>query len=133
MARQRQETGVENQRPLTLSRKDVIYLNGLERTTAGKHRFELRTQRGEFQEQCVEGAIARMDSLISAQHDERIGNSVEDRLSAFAFVNDLIDACAESSHVSERQHGASDPAIPLGVGGYPRDEPLIPVAKIGRG
>ena len=133
MARQSQGTGVENQRPLTLSRKDVIHLNGLERTTAGKHPFELRTQRGQFQEQCVEGAIARLDSLVSAQHDDRIGNRVEDRLSAFALVDDLIDARAESSHVSERQHGAGDLAIPSCVGGYPHNEPLIPVAKIGPG
>src|SRR5215469_4775682 len=99
MARQSQRTSVENQRPLTLSRKDLIYLNGLERTTVGQHRFELHTQRGEFEEQCVEGAIARLDSLISAQHDDRISNSVEDRLGAFVFVDHLIDACAESSHV----------------------------------
>src|SRR6266566_7950589 len=131
MARQSQGTGVENQRPLTLPRKDVIHLNGLERTTAGKHRFELRTQRGEFQKQCVEGAIARMDSLISAQHDERIGDSIENRLSAFAFVDHLIDACAESSHVSERQHSADDLAIAFFKGGYPRNEPPVPVAKIG--
>src|SRR5712691_7559111 len=131
MARQSQETGVENQRPLTLSRKDVIYLNGLERTTAGKHRFELRTQRGEFQEQRVEGAIARLDSLVSVQHDERIGNRVEDRLGAFAFVDDLIDACAERSHISERQHGAGDLAIACCVGGYPHNEPLLSIAKIG--
>src|SRR5690242_14874468 len=106
MARHSQGTSVENQRPLTFSREDLIYLNWLERTTAGQHRFEFHTQRGEFKELCVEGAIARLDSLIGAQHDDRIGNSVEDRLSAFAFVDDLIDACAESSHVSERQYGA---------------------------
>jgi hypothetical protein len=95
MARQSERTGVENQRPSTLSRKYVIYLNGLERTTVGKHCLELRTQRGELKEQCVEGTIARLDLLISAQHDERIGNSIEDRLDAFALVDDLIDACSE--------------------------------------
>src|SRR5216683_660715 len=88
-----------------MSRKVVIHLNGLERMSAGKHLFELRTQRGKFKEHCVEGAIARQDSLVSAQHDERIGNRVEDRLSAFAFVDGLIDARAERSHISERQHG----------------------------
>src|SRR6266851_4956241 len=113
MARQRQRTGVKNQRPLTLPRKDVIHLNGLERMSAGKHLFELRMQRGKFQEHFVEGAIARQDSLVSAQHDERISNRVEYRLGAFAFVDDL--------------------PIAFCVGGYPHNEPLIPVAKIGPG
>ena len=131
MARQRQGTGVKNQRPLTLSRKHVIHLNGLEPMTAGKQLFELRTQRGKLKEHCVEGAIARLDSLVSVQHDERIGNRVEDRLGAFAFVDDLIDACAESSHISERQHGAGDLTIACCVGGYPHNEPLLPIAKIG--
>src|SRR6266571_5145200 len=131
MAHQRQGTGVKNQRPSTLSRKDVIHHNGLERMTAGKHLFELRTQRGKLKEHCVEGAIAQLDSLVSVQHDERIGNRVEDRLGAFAFVDDLIDACAESSHIRERQHGASDLAIACCIGGYPHNEPLLPIAKIG--
>src|SRR5207249_9688115 len=82
-------------------------------------------------EYCVEGAIARLDPLISAQHDERIGDRIEDRLGAFAFVDSLIDACAESSHISERQHGAGDLAIACCVGGYPHNEPLLPIAKIG--
>ena len=60
-------------------------------------------------------------------------NRVEDRLGAFAFVDDLIDARAESSHVSERQHGAGDLAIAFCVGGYPNNEPPVPVAKIGPG
>ena len=58
MARQRQRACVNTQGPLTLSRKDVIHLKGLERMTAGKHLFELRMQRGKFQEHFVEGAIA---------------------------------------------------------------------------
>src|SRR2546430_6976762 len=99
--------------------------------TARKHLFELRTQRGKLKEHCVEGAIARLDSLVSVQHDERIGNRVEDRLGAFAFVDDLIDACAESSHISERQHGAGDLTIACCVGGYPHNEPLLPIAKVG--
>ena len=84
-----------------------------------------------MKEHCVEGAIARLDSLVSVQHDERIGNRVEDRLGAFAFVDDLIDACAERSHISERQHGAADLAIAGCVGGYPHNEPLLTIAKIG--
>ena len=133
MAREGQRTGVKNQRPLTLSRKDVIHLNGLERLTAGKHPFESRTQRGKFKEHRVEGAIARLDSLVSAQHDERIGNRVEDRLGAFALVDDLIDACAERCHIRERQHGAADLALTFCVGGYADNEPPVPVAKIGPG
>src|SRR6267142_2711208 len=133
MAWHRQRTGVENQRPSTLSGKDVINLNGLERMTAGEHLFELRTERRKFKEHCVERAIARQDSLVSAQHDERIVNRVEDRLGAFAFVDRLIDACAERSHIRERQHGASDVAIAFTVGRYPQNEPLVPVATIGPG
>src|SRR6516225_9411248 len=130
----------------------MIHLKGLERMTAGKHFFELLTQRGKLKsaipdfvewdplrliardpEHCVEGAIARLDSLVSAQHDERIGDRVEDRLGAFALVDGLIDACTESSHISERQHRAGDLAITFCVGGYPNNEPLVPVAKIGPG
>src|SRR5215470_9565328 len=152
MARQRQRTGVKNQRPSTLSRKDVIHLDGLERMTAGKHLFELRTQRGKFKgaipelierdplrliardpEHCVEGAITRLDPLVSAQHDEGIGDRVEDRLGAFAFVDGLIDARAKSSHISECQYRAGDLAIAFCVGGYPNTEPPVPVAKIGPG
>src|SRR3989454_10515263 len=77
MARQRQGTGGKNQGPLTLSRKRVIHFNGLEPMTAGKQLFELRPQRGKLKEHCVEGAIARLDSLVGVQHDERIGNRVE--------------------------------------------------------
>src|SRR5205807_2564217 len=99
MSRERQGTGVKNQRPWTFARKDEIRLNGLERMTAGKHFFELRTQRGQFKgatpeivewnplrliarepEHCIEGAIARLDPLVSAQHRERNGHRVEDRL-----------------------------------------------------
>src|SRR6516225_7199127 len=86
MAWQRQRVGVENQRALTLPGKDVIHLNGLERTAVGQYRFELRTQRGKFQEQCVEGAIARMYSLVCVEHHDWVGDSVEDRLSALAFI-----------------------------------------------
>src|SRR5207244_150091 len=49
------------------------------------------------------------------------------------FVDDLIDACAESSHISERQHGAGDLAIAFFKRGYPHNEPPVPVAKIGPG
>src|SRR2546426_11747805 len=70
-------------------------------------------------------------TTLFRSHDERIGNRVEDRLGAFAFVDDLIDACPESSHISERQHGAGDSAIACCVGGYPHNEPLLPIAKIG--
>jgi hypothetical protein len=86
--------GVENQPSATLSRNDLIHLNGVESTAAGKHPFESRTQRGKFIEHRVEGAIAGLDSLVSAEHDERIRNRVEDRLGAFALIDDLIDACA---------------------------------------
>ncbi len=120
MARQRQRTGVENQRPLPPSGEDVVHLDGLERMAAGKQLFELRTQRGKLKgavpelierdplrriarhpEHCVEGAIARLDPLVRAQHDEGIGDRVEDRLGAFAFVDRLIDAGAERSHICE--------------------------------
>ena len=94
---------MKRQRPSTLSREDLMHFNGLERTTPGKHVVEFRTQRGKFKEHRVEGAIAGVDSLVSAQHDERIGNRVEDALGAFALVDDLIDACAQSSHIRERQ------------------------------
>src|SRR5262249_18301524 len=104
MARQSQLTGLKTQRPLTLSRKDVIHLNGLEVMTAGKHLCELRSQRGKFKEHRVEGAITPLDSLVSAQHDEWIGNRVEDRLAAGAFVHGLIHACAERSHIGKREH-----------------------------
>src|SRR5262249_6216738 len=152
MARQRQRPGVKNQRALTNSREDAIHLNGLERMTTRKHFFELRPQRGKFKgavpeftkwdtlrliardpEHCVEGAIARLDLVVSAQHDERFGDRVEDRLGAFAFVDGLIDACAESSHISERQHGAGDLTIASYIRGYPNNEPLVSIAKIGPG
>src|SRR5215510_8286396 len=84
-------------------------------------------------EHCVEGAIARLDPLVSAQHDKRIGDRVEDRLGEFAFVDGLIDACAESSHISERQHGAGDLAIASCEGGYSNNEPVVSFAKIGPG
>ena len=61
MARERQRTGVKNERPWTLSRKDEIRLNGLERMTAGKHLFELRTQQGQFKGAAPE--IVEGDSL----------------------------------------------------------------------
>src|SRR6516162_5623076 len=101
MARHYQGMGVKNQRSLTLSRKDVIQLDGLERLTAGKRLCELRTQRSKFEEHGVESAIARQDSMISAQHDAWIRNRVEDRLGAFALVDGLIEACADSSHIGE--------------------------------
>ena len=121
---------MKNQRPLTLSRKDVIHLDALVRMTAGNYLAELCTQRGEFKEHCVEGAIARLDAVVSAQHDHGIGNRVEDRLSAFALVDDLIDARAERSHVGERQHGSGDLAIAFAERGYPYNKPPIPVAKL---
>src|SRR5262245_60820652 len=99
MARERQRMGVKNERTLTLGSRDVIHLDGLERMIAGEQLFELLTQRGKLKgaipelvewgplriiardlEHCVEGAIARLDPLVSAQHDERIGDRVEDRL-----------------------------------------------------
>src|ERR1051325_5801497 len=102
MGRHRQRTGVENQGPLALSRDHVIHFNGLERMTAGKHVFELPTQRSKCKgavpdlihwnslcllardtERVVECAIARLNAEVSAQYDER--------LCEFAFVNGLID------------------------------------------
>jgi len=71
-----------------------------------------------------------VDSLVSAEHDDRIGDRVEDRLGAFALVDDLIDACAERSHIRERQHGAGDLAITLCVGRYADGEGPVPIAKI---
>ena len=137
---------------MTLGRNDVIHFNGPERVAAGKRLCELLAQACKFKgaipesvkwdplrliardpEQCVESTIARLDSLVSVQHDERISDRVEDRLRAFAFVNCLIHACAESSHVGEGQHGAGDLAITSCVRGYPNNEPLVPVAKIGPG
>ena len=82
-------------------------------------------------ERCVEGAIARLNSEVRAHHHERIRDRVEDRLGEFAFVDGLIGACAERSHIRERQHGAADRAITYRAGGYPNDEPSVPVAKIG--
>src|SRR5262249_9937571 len=114
----------------TLSRKDVIHLNALVRMTAGNYLAELCTQRRKFKEHRVEGAIARLDAVIGAQHDQRIGNRVEDRLGAFALVDDLIDGRAERSHVSERQHGGGDLAIACSERGYPYNKPPIPVAKL---
>src|ERR1051326_1634120 len=123
MGRHRQRTGVENQRPLALSRDYVIHFNGLERMTAGKYVFELPTQRSKCKgavldlvdwnslcrlardtERVVEGAIARLNAEVSAQYDEGIGDGVEDRLGEFAFVNGLIDRVDRSEeHTSELQ------------------------------
>ena len=121
---------MKNQLPSTLSRKVVIHFHGLERTTAGKHPVEPGTQRGKFKEHCVEGTIARVDSLVSAKHDHRVSERVKDRLGAFALVDDLIDARAERGHICERQHDAADPALTFCVRGYPDNEPPVPVAKI---
>src|SRR6516164_6538347 len=74
-----------------------------------------------------------MYSLVCVEHRDRVGNRIEDRLGAFTLIEDLIEALAESSHISGRQHGAGDLPLSLGVGGYPHNEPLIPVAKIGPG
>src|SRR5262249_58994022 len=123
MARHGQRTGGEHQGPFALSRKDVIHFNGLERMTAVKHLFELRTPRGKFKKHRVERAIAQQDSLVSAQHDTRISNRVEDRLDAFAFVDGLIDARAESSHIRERHHDAGYVAIPFTLLPYPTYHP----------
>ena len=62
------------------------------------------------------GAIAGVDLPVTPKHDERIGNRVQDALGAFALVDDLIDACAQRSHIRERQHGAGDLAITVRVG-----------------
>ena len=43
----------------------------------------------------VEGAIPGLDPLVGAQHHERVGDRVEDRLGAFALIDGLIGACAE--------------------------------------
>src|SRR5262245_27269171 len=98
-----------------------------------KHLLDLPAQRGEFQEHFVEGAIAEIDSLVSAEHDERMGNRVKDRLRSVAIVHDLIYTVSESSYISERQHDAADVAVGLCVGGYPDHEPLGLVAEIGAG
>src|SRR5262245_10570394 len=131
MARQRQRMGVENQLSATLSRKDLIHLNGVESPSAGKHPFESRTQRGKFKEHRVERPIAGLDSLVSAEHDQRIRNGVEDRLGAFTLVDDLIDACAESGHIRERKHGAANLALTIFVARYAGNEKPVPVEKIG--
>lgn len=94
---------MNTQRSLPLSREVVIHLNGLEGMTAGKRLFELRTQPGKFQEHFVESAIATVDPLIAVEHDEGIGNRVEDGLGAFALVDGLIDAGAEDSHIGKRK------------------------------
>jgi hypothetical protein len=144
--------GIKNKGSLTLYRKNVIHLNRLERRTDGKHLFEVLTQWGKFKdsvpkfvkwdplriiarnpEHCVEGAIARLDSKVGTQHYEGIDDRIEDRLGAFAFVDCLIGACAESSHISEREHGPDDLAIALRVRGYPNNKPLVPVTKIDPG
>ncbi len=149
MARERQGAGIKNHRPPTLDRTDVIHLNGLERMSAREHFVELVAQRGKVKgalpelaerdplrlvarhpKHRVEGAIARLDPLVSAQHDEGIGERVEDRLGAFAFVDGLIDASAESSHICESQQRTGGLAITPWIGGYPNDEPPLPLAKI---
>ena len=48
-------------------------------------------------------------------------------------IDDLIDACAKSSHISERQYRATDLAIASFEGGYPHNEAPVPVAKVGSG
>ena len=106
---------MKNQRPATLSGKVVVDLNGRELMTARKRPLEHRTQPGKLKEHRVEGAIAGLDLVVGAQHDERIGNRVEDRLGAFALVDDLIDACAEGSHIRESQQGTGDLAVTICV------------------
>src|SRR5579871_496120 len=147
---ERQGMGIKNKRSFTLYRKDMIHLNGLERTTVGKHLCELHTQLPKFKsalpefvewyplrlvardpELCVKGPISRLNPLVCAQHDERFGDRVEDRLGGFAFVDSLIDAWAESGHICECQQDASDLAIDYRIGRYPNNEPLVSVAKIG--
>src|SRR5262245_54563646 len=49
----------------------------------------------------VEGPVARLDPLVSAHYHERVSDRVEDRFSAFAFVNGLIDGGAESGQIRE--------------------------------
>src|SRR4029450_1447037 len=49
---------------------------------------------------------------------------------AFALIDDLIDACAESGHIRERQHCAADLALTICVGRYAENEPPVTVAKI---
>src|SRR5215813_9655101 len=125
--------GVNTQGPLTFYRKGVIHLKGLEGMAALKHLFELRTQRSQFKEHFVEGAIATVDSLVSAEYNERIGNRIEDRLGAFALVDHLFDTGSESGHICERQHDAADLAIVFRVWGYPDNELLVLLPKIGPG
>jgi hypothetical protein len=103
----------------------VVHLEWLERVAAGKRPFELCTQLGQLEcvihklvegnilrlisrnpKHRVEGLIARLHAQVRAEHDDRVGDRVEDRLGVFAFINGLSDACAESGHVGEREHRA---------------------------
>src|SRR5262249_42866985 len=96
-----------------------------------RERHPLRLIAGESEHR-VEGAIARLDALVSAQHDERISDCVEDRLRAFTFIDGLSAAGAERCHIGERQHSAAD-AIAFRARGYPDNEPFFSEAKISPG
>ena len=152
MGRQRQRTDVENERSRTFRREDLIDLDGFERLTASKHLYEPRLQCGALKsavaelierdslgliardpEHRIEGAVGRLDPLVNAQHDERIGDRVEDRLGGFAFENGLLEAGAESRHIGERQNDARDLAIAVCARRYSNHEPRVPDAEIGPG
>src|SRR5579864_304539 len=125
----------------------MINLKGMEGMAVAKHFFKLVTQGGNFKgaisefvewqplnpltrhsEHCVEGAIARLDPLASAQDDQRVGHCVDNRLGAFALVDGLIEACAESSYIRESQDGTDDLAIVFCIRKYSNNEPLTLVA-----
>src|SRR5580698_3931697 len=97
----------------------------MERGVSGKHLSDLLTKRAKVRgsipkfpewwplrliprntEHRVEGVIAGLYPLVSAQHDQRISNRVENSFGKFTFVDGLIDVCTESSHITERQYGA---------------------------